>query len=93
MTVEIVLILDAIQNLTDRDFKIYPNPGKGLINLSFDIIPDKIEIFNAFGVKLMDSKINQEEVVVDIQDFPNGIYIINLISRGEIYTQKLIKNR
>lgn len=93
VTVEIVLILDAIQNLTDRDFKIYPNPGKGLINLSFDIIPDKIEIFNAFGVKLMDSKINQEEVVVDIQDFPNGIYIINLISRGEIYTQKLIKNR
>ena len=93
VTVEIVLILDAISNFSDKGFKIYPNPSNGLINLNLGNIPDHIEIFNAFGTQVLDLETNQQEIVIDIQDYPKGIYILNLIYGNEIYSQKLLKNK
>ncbi len=93
VTVEINLLMTGISDIASQYFRIYPNPGNGLINLEMAAIPDHIQIFNAFGTKLFDLKPNQLNVKLDLQQFYIGIYILNLVYGDDIYSQKLIINQ
>lgn len=90
---EVGLILTSLPKIAIEDFKIFPNPSSGLVNLDLAILPDKIEIFDAFGAKVFDLLPNQKETRLDVQNFPNGIYFLNIKYGDEIYSQKLIKNQ
>lgn len=91
--VEVELLIDGIYENLNYDFRIFPNPGKGLINLNLVSNPDYIEIYNAYGAKLFDLQTTQLDVKIDIQDFPKGIYMLNVVYGNEKYSQKLIKNQ
>ena len=88
-------LVDAISEVTTHQIKLYPNPGRGLIKLSYDTQnqsgykPLHYKVFNATGICLIDSKTSgSPETLIDISDSPPGMYIILLYLDDGIKTIK-----
>jgi uncharacterized repeat protein (TIGR03803 family) len=80
-------------SITDNGFlkniSIYPNPAKEVINISNNGISIiEINLYNQFGQKIISKTglIKQ----IDITQLEQGIYIVELISRGKRITEKII---
>ena len=75
------------------DWKIYPNPGQGIINTSASTIYDQyiVRVIDLQGRLL---KTVNSSPIIDISDLEKGIYLLQLLnSNNEILqTQKYIKN-
>lgn len=77
---------------------IYPNPSKGLVNLSASLTESQlieINVYTIFGQKVyfdqVESTIIEQEL--DLSDLANGSYIIQLTNNDGMYTQKLQLHR
>jgi len=78
-----------------KDFAIVPNPSSNNIEV---IMNDSK--FNRVTISTIDGKIVNErniektdKTIIDVSNYANGIYIINVTSEnGQVYTKKLIKN-
>jgi hypothetical protein len=88
-------LVDALPEVTSRPVVVYPNPGKGLIKISTDIQGQELykplhySIFNTAGICLKNATTpGSPETLVDISDFPSGIYIIILYLDDGIKTVK-----
>ncbi len=80
-----------------NDINIKPNPTNGLIHISFHqpIVNDcKIEIYNNSGCLLqtpVQMDINNE-LIVDLQNYPTGLYLIRISNNQKTFISKIIKN-
>ena len=88
-------LVDAISEVANHPVKLYPNPGRGLIKLSYDAQnqenykPLRYKVFNATGICIIDSKTSgSPETLIDISDSPPGMYIILLYLNDGIKTIK-----
>jgi hypothetical protein len=88
-------LIDAISEVKNHPVNIYPNPGKGFIKISTDITgpenykPLHYSIFNAAGICLINTTISRySETLVNISDYPAGMYIIVLYLDDGIKTIK-----
>ncbi len=77
--------VDLTTEIINNPVRIYPNPGKGLIKLSTGISgtgiykPLHYSVFSMTGVCLINSTTSaSSETLVDISDYPSGLYIIVL---------------
>jgi hypothetical protein len=78
-------LVDALPETAKQTITVYPNPGTGLINISFDkhmqqnYKPVPYRIFNTSGICLVNSLTSgTSETIVDISEYPAGLYIILL---------------
>jgi hypothetical protein len=78
-------LVDALPETARRKITVYPNPGEGLINISIDDLaqqnskPVPYRIFNTSGICLINSVTSgTSETIVDISEYPAGLYIIIL---------------
>jgi hypothetical protein len=88
-------LVDAVPKTTEQKINIYPNPGKGIIKISTDIYssgnykPLHYNVFNAAGIRLINATTTLSgETLVDISDYPPGMYIIVLYLDDGIKTIK-----
>lgn len=88
-------LIDAVSEVTDPKIIAYPNPGKGIIRLNTDIYsnarskPLRYNVFNAAGVSLINATSTEPGgILVNISDYPPGIYIIILYLDNGIKTIK-----
>ena len=78
----------------NNDFIIYPNPANNYIiikqrNQYVDI--DKIEIINIFGKTILKKdNISTIDVLIDIINIPEGLYLVKIYTKNNNFTQKLI---
>jgi hypothetical protein len=79
-------------SLKEKIYSIYPNPSSSRLRISFNKNETyDIHIFNQIGQLLKSfSNVNQNEFSVDVQDLPNGQYIIQLENKDERYVEKFI---
>ena len=77
---------------------IYPNPSRGLVNLSAQLTDAQlieINVYSIFGQKVyfdqVESAIIEQEL--DLSDLASGSYIIQLTNNDGMYTQKLQLHR
>ena len=77
-----------INNYMKDDITIYPNPTYGKINITGDNI-QKVEIININGqvIKSIDNFNNQ---LLDLRQYPAGIYQIKIIQKDKVLVKKLI---
>jgi hypothetical protein len=55
---------------------IYPNPAKDALNFGYEGTgPERIEIFNILGEKIIDSPWRQS---LDISSFSAGVYVVRV---------------
>ncbi len=69
---------------------IAPNPADNYIRIS-GINIGQITITDISGKQVLSSEIKSDSERINIQAFPSGVYIINIISEGKIYINKFIK--
>tara|TARA_B110000008_G_scaffold265183_1_gene290112 strand:+ start:483 stop:1613 length:1131 start_codon:yes stop_codon:yes gene_type:complete len=69
---------------------IYPNPSSGIINFSFDMQDEIIEIFNLNGQNIF-NKIVDSSNSVEL-DLPSGIYFLRTNTKSGIFNSKIIIN-
>jgi hypothetical protein len=78
---------------------IYPNPSTGDIFLNMSdagISKADVFVYNAIGEAVLEKKIvvpSSNEVKLDMNSIPNGIYLIKMKSAEGVVTKKIIINR
>lgn len=81
------------EQTTDKTgIEVYPNPNSGVFTLSTNFVNGNIEIVDVLGNRIKQLKINDNSYfqMVDISDYPKGIYIINVISQGNKTTKRVV---
>lgn len=86
----------SVENKDDFDFKIFPNPAKNQLVISFDDVKQPfILIHNVMGQKMKRISTatilkSNNKVIVDLITFENGIYFVDLYNGKNISTKKFI---
>ena len=86
----------GIKQINSKSFKIYPNPLKNYFiieNLKHEKIKC-VKIYSTTG-KLLKSinKISNSNNKIDMQEFKNGVYLINIKTNNKIYVSKILVKR
>lgn len=77
------------QEQMKKNIRIYPNPTTGMITISTQTIPEKVEVYNTLGQKV---RVFQKVSKIDISELPAGIYIVHVTSKNEdTITAKIVK--
>jgi hypothetical protein len=78
------------RNQTQR-FLVYPNPTNHNLNLSFEHeINGLIQLVDMQGKLLLESKISDNSVQINVATFSNGIYYLMVKTPTEVISQKVI---
>jgi hypothetical protein len=75
-------------------FSIFPNPASNFINIQLgqEIKKATLNIYNIHGELKLNKEINGiSPFEIDIQNLPQGIYLINILSKNKICNLKFIK--
>lgn len=87
--------LVGINDFSTSEIKIFPNPAKGLVNVSIenDTITS-LTISNLLGAIVMDQPVlNKQELTFDVSSLRSGLYLISVESKaGERQVKKLVIN-
>jgi hypothetical protein len=84
-----------IDNLDDISLKIFPNPTNSYINIQIDNIFTEINgfisIYSTSGSKIFTDNINTTNKRIDLSNYPNGVYLVNISINGKETTWKVVK--
>ncbi len=82
-----------VTDITVSPFRIYPNPASDELYInSNEIEPYSVIIYDVMGRKQMSSNDHTGTSKINIENLPLGQYYVQLISKNDSYTTKLIKN-
>ena len=90
---------DSKPNNFSNHMFVYPNPNKGIFNLSLKFEQEKktkIVVYNIFGkviYAVSEAPILQKEYQINLSSHPNGIYIVRLITNDEVINKKIILSK
>ena len=72
------------------DFKVYPNPATDVVNIQIeDASSANINVFNTIGQQVEFTQ-NITNNLVEIRGLKRGMYILQLESGGEIFTERVV---
>jgi subtilisin-like proprotein convertase family protein len=74
---------------------VYPNPTKGIVNVSIPALTDKaiINLFDIQGRKILSKETNQVNTSFEIENLQDGIYLVNIENEEGSITKKIILKR
>lgn len=90
------VVLDTISTTIaeinpSNNFSIYPNPTSDLLNISsIDNEMFFLNVFNSIGEKMY-SAVSTRNLKLETQNFPTGIYFVQIKTGSNFITQKFIK--
>lgn len=75
------------------DFKVYPNPTKGMFNVDLSGLEDvsTIEVVSMTNQVVYQSTGGSDKLRIDLGREEAGIYIIRVITADKVYTKQLVK--
>jgi hypothetical protein len=73
----------------DNDLKVYPNPARGYVRVEITQNAE-IEIINMAGKSIFRNLLPAGSNIISLSNMPQGVYIIQSISRKGIITKKLV---
>jgi hypothetical protein len=82
---------------TELQLTVYPNPTNSAFTIEFNSITNSeinIEIYNTLGKEIFNKELNslsgQFKERINLEDFSEGIYFVNIISStGQLYTKRI----
>lgn len=84
-----------IKDIISSKFNIFPNPATNIVNItnSENIFIKQVEIYDLAGKSINTQNFNNEaEIQLNIENLPNGTYILHLQTNEGVAVKKLIKN-
>lgn len=85
--------LSAVENLSNNDIRIYPNPTQDKLIIETDLQIDdrQIQICDLRGISVYDTNIATYKNEVDFSNLQKGIYLLKLKIGGKMLVRKIIK--
>ncbi len=82
----------GVEEVAHENISIYPNPATDLVQITSNVVGDKIINISDMSGKLVKTiqVFGQSNVVVPVEDLSKGLYMVNVLSNGIESTQKLI---
>ncbi len=81
-----------IQITTENNIKIYPNPAEDFINITSDNQTiTSVALYNIDGRLLERNKPNSNKILLNIGEYPGGVYFIEIKSDENVIKKKIIK--
>ncbi|MEA3480123.1 MAG: T9SS type A sorting domain-containing protein, partial [Bacteroidota bacterium] len=88
----------GVHETSISDYKIYPNPCSGTAKIRYRIQDAGYRMIGLFSIEgrkirelVHEKKIPGEyEIVIDVSDLPDGLYIIRLQAGNDVRMQKLV---
>ena len=87
-------IINTINENYKDKISVFPNPSSNRLNIKSDIVKIySISIFDFFGRKIYHKDVSDEtEIIVNINDFQNGYYFLDIVDKSNIHhSVKFIK--
>ena len=73
---------------------VYPNPTSGILNLTLENnTKSDVRLFNMLGQQLLNTTFEGNEKQLDLTNFGQGIYLLQVATDGKITTKKIILNK
>lgn len=85
----------SVNQFSDSDFAVYPNPTNSLVNISAQktgSIIESISLTDVLGKVILSQNLNQPNTVMDISQLSGGFYLLQIKSNGAEKTIKIIKD-
>ena len=83
------------QKITNGTLEIYPNPVNGQsVSLKFSITnytDAQVKIYDNLGKLMQQSLLSNGETNLNINDLPNGLYIVSVQMGGHLLQERLVK--
>lgn len=79
------------QSFTASNVSIYPNPASDVLNINSNDTSIQIDAINIYDITGKNIFSQVGNASIDVSNFNNGMYIIEVISDNESVTQKFIK--
>lgn len=79
------------ENLNESNFLIYPNPSNNYINVETNLKDYSLSVFDVMGKLIYKEKTPQNKTRINISNFSNGIYFLQLANGDKIISKKFIK--
>jgi photosystem II stability/assembly factor-like uncharacterized protein len=74
-----------------RTFSVYPNPTDGQVTIALDLIPERLEVYDAVGkLVYVDSGLSEIILHIDLSELPIGIYTLKIIDTQGAATKRLL---
>lgn len=81
----------GVNEIKTNQFSVYPNPSNGIINIDSGENIDEIRVYDVSGKLIQSEKfVSKNKVQLDLNGFPKGLYIINLIIGNSQKSHKVI---
>ena len=82
----------SAQSISNADFKIYPNPSKGVftVQLPNDIEVRNLEIYNTVGKVVFQQKLSSSREEIRTSNLPTGVYLVKISSSSGAVINKLV---
>ncbi|WP_143959363.1 YCF48-related protein [Litoribacter populi] len=86
--------ITSVERATDQDWKLFPNPSTGNVQIDFNGISDvrKIEVINSTGQKVREIYLSSPQQHLQLQNLPKGLFSVRLIGRTQEFNKKLVVN-
>ncbi len=81
----------SVEEFNEKQITAYPNPVKGMLNLSYDQKISDIAIYNLIGQEVLTKSIDAAESQVDLSGLSTGNYILKANVDGTIKNMKIVK--
>lgn len=92
---EIYKIIDnnlSVDNSAKINLTIYPNPAQNQLNVTAELMMDKIEVFDISGKSIMKLNPFKKGVSIALENISTGQYFIKITSNQQQFTKQFIVN-
>lgn len=71
-------------------FYYYPIPSKGFLYCEIPNNSSSISVFDLHGKKVLERQVNKSNMKLDLNNFVDGIYFVQLITNDQYFTRKIV---
>ena len=78
-----------VNELAAMKFDVYPNPAKEKVVIEAQSNIQQVTLMGVNGVMLEDKKANSNQVVLNLEGYSKGIYVVRIVTEDGVATQKI----
>jgi hypothetical protein len=84
--------LSIDDNQLSQQILLYPNPVQNTLHINSQI-DGTLNIYDISGKQLLSKNLQKGEQSINLKDLKPGVYMAQIVSNGQMFTQKLIVNK
>jgi hypothetical protein len=83
---------NSVNNLQVNKIQVYPNPTSDFVQISSDYAVESIRVFSVSGKMILSENLTGNQYRMDVQEWSNGVYIIELTTDQGTEFHRVFKN-